>query len=44
MPDFLIDDIVDSDNSKEIHLRYIISEEKFHDIKPSEKFSYICEY
>lgn len=44
MPDFLNDYIVDSNNSKEIHLRYIISKKKFYDIKPNEKFSYICEY
>uniref|UniRef100_K1QE58 Sushi domain-containing protein n=1 Tax=Magallana gigas TaxID=29159 RepID=K1QE58_MAGGI len=44
MPDFLNDFIVDSNNSEEIRLRYIISKEKFHDIKPSDKFSYVCEY
>lgn len=44
MPDFLNDYMVESNNSGEIHLRYIISKMKFHDIKPSDKFSYVCEY
>lgn len=44
MPDFLNGYMDNTNNSEEIHLRYIISDKKFHDIKPSIKFSYVCEY